>query len=154
MKINRRELLKSSIVIPLLPILPLDTIKDEEEKIYYKVVNSHNKSARWWPRNLSRIHYKINEWITPDIGKIFIFDTLKNAIEFHYGFDNEKIYKCVVKNPTKAEYYLNNSNSSIEDFWKNYNKPTELAKINGVAEPPKGTIYCDAVKLLEEVTNG
>ena len=148
---TRRDLLKTSVVATLLPILPLSITKNEEEKIYYKVVTSTLRSARHYPKS-GAIQYKINEWVTPPIGKIFIFETKKDAIQFQLFY--EKIYKCVVKNPTKAKYYAQSCMTCLVDFWKNYNKPAELAKMSGISKPPKGTIYCDAVKLLEEVTNG
>ena len=73
--VTRRDFGKSSVALALTPLLNLEEKKSKEEKIYYKVVDSHHRSARWWPRNLGSIEYKINEWVTPTIGKIFVFNT-------------------------------------------------------------------------------
>lgn len=143
--VTRRDFGKGAVALTLTPLLKQN--QPEKGKIYYKVVSPALRSARHYPKS-GAIQYKINKWVTPPIGKIFIFETKKDAIQFQLFY--EKIYKCVVKNPTKAKYYAQSCMTCLVDFWKNYNS-NKLSEMDGVGKPPKGTIYCDAIKLIEEI---
>lgn len=125
-------------------------------KIYYKVVQRNLQScslSAYFPSSF-RVTYKIGQFVRPNVSKtkLFIFENLEDAEKFR---NNEccgsiwDIYSCEVKNPSKPKYIAWISN--IAEFWKikfNHKKISdEVGK-----EPITGTVFCDAVKLLEKVS--
>jgi hypothetical protein len=128
--------------------------------MYYKVVNSDFSSAYVgsdyaYSCEKLKVYYKIDDWVEPKIkgSKLMVFDSLENAQYFmdHCGW-GVYIYKCEVKNPSKkgvfvkANYRLAERLFRIIDLKNKKKKFTDL-----LDEPIKGTIFCDAVKLVEKV---
>lgn len=131
-----------------------------ENKKYYKVVSFDDDNrpqsvcpTNWWLTKefLQKLNlmYSTKEWTYPNVGKIFVFDNLSDAEEFtikqasHNGRYNTAIYECEVENPqTDKSYYVSNVYEIIE-----------LSEGQSVhfSQPPHGTVFCDAVKLLEKV---
>ena len=149
--ISRRNLLKASASIPLLPLLNIT--EQEELFVYekcYKIVRNDYTSITM--RHEYRLKYEINEWTKPKIGKIFVFSSLIEVKHFIsrntmmcYG---TMIFKCDAKNLTKATHRLSDPHSdTIAGFWKLItfdNKPYVMKAF-------AGTMFCDAVKLIERV---
>lgn len=87
------------------------------------------------------LEYKVNEWTTPKIGKIFIFDSIESARRFCRSVTSPRFFRCEAENVTPAQsIYANFKYASM--FWNSGSWP---------CKPPIGTLYADRVKLLEEV---
>ena len=125
------------------------------ENSYYKVVSINKKKQL--VSAITRdyyIHYKFKKWVKPDIGKIFIFDTLKNAKKFlELNFDKPwRIYKCYAKNVGPIEQVLQTSNFGLlhcEAFWDN--KLNNDEKIHLTCYVLRGTLVADSVMLYQKV---
>ena len=127
-----------------------------KQKYYYKVVHKEYGTAiktrclSYFVNLIDELstEYKINKWVEPKLKgtKLFVFDTLKHAREWSGSI---QIYKCEIKNPGRRLFILCGMinvleiTENVENFWKN--------KKRSKYSPPKGTIVCDAVKLIEEV---
>lgn len=132
---------------------------------FYKVVRCEkcglvsarmNKECQFFDGiNAIKIHYRIKRWVKPKIegSKIFVFHSIDSAQDFictssfdiDSGEEKEKehIYECEVRNPTVATIACN-SIHQITRFWNG-----DMNVV--VMEPPKGTYYCDAVKLIQRI---
>jgi hypothetical protein len=76
--------------------------------------------------------------------KLFVFDNFESA--FMFAENGEKIYVCEVINPKKAGYSTL-SICKVAAFWKAY---CSKKKISNFYPAIRGTVFCDAVKLLYE----
>ena len=125
---------------------------------YYKVVNSQMSSCRLWWRQW-RVKYVINQWVRPHIkySKLFVFSDLRQARRF--CFSSETIYECKVKNPIKTApfcCYFGPENYMIMKIWKLWGQKKKYRHLmpevsNETIEPPLGTVYVDAVKLIKPI---
>ena len=149
--ISRRELLKASASIPLLPLL--NTTKQEEIVVYekcYKIVKSDFTSIASFHKY--GLEYEINKWIKPKIGKIFVFSSLLDTKYFiicnEMMCQNTMIFKCDAKNLTKAilRVFAPTSNT-VAKFWELSN--FDHSEFSTLAF--RGTMFCDAVKLIERI---
>jgi hypothetical protein len=134
----------------------------KEDKIYYKVVGYKGFSA-WTGRKKKQLEnqvdrdlilkYEINKWTVPKIkgSKLFVFDSYDNALDFRICLFDSIIYSCVVRNPCNSgPFHTRVSCDIIPMMWKNFaqkKKYTHLA----CGSPPTGTVWVDAVKLIEKV---
>ena len=102
--------------------------------------------------NAAKIVYIPNQWVVPIIknSKIFVFSAFEHAYEFaifgvNSGFE---LWSCNVADvsvpPTKVNNLYCLDSSSLEFFW------SKNQDIYGIF-PPKGTLVCSAVKLLERL---
>ena len=120
-------------------------------KVYYKVVSTyHNLSILCWKY---RIHYIVGQWVYPNLRgtKIFVFDNLEEAKKFAGN-----IYECEVINPTPGHKY----NLFAYGCGINYDRIEQMLKLKLAKKKfthlkmgfiPKGTVMCDAVKLIKQV---
>lgn len=114
--------------------------------LYYKLVQNRNNEIWSFTYNQHNIQYKVGEWVRPTLAnsKLFVFGSLEAAKRYSCmpGFS---IYSCEVENPTKAELMADwVFDNLFESFW---NSP----KYSNPQRVPNGTVYCDAVKLIEKV---
>ncbi len=155
--ITRRNLLKSSAMVPLLPYFPLISKDDkiEEEVIVYKFI-PENRSYWSGATNPYCIKYNTDEWINSPCGKLFAFDTYENALNFR----SNCIYKCIGKNVVECPKMLDCAVVSYKtwtnsgfikdlmiDFWNN--KPIDPRYI---CNTPPGTVGVGSIKILERVS--
>lgn len=99
------------------------------------------------------LEYKPDCWNYPQFGKLFVFDSLYNLYSFLTPTNNRvlKVFECEVKNPVRIKYQPGGSDyvEFYQQFWKNKQRHKKL----GVYTRPshKGTVVCDAVKLIREI---
>lgn len=134
-----------------------------EQQIFYKVINGYHSSISMKNSKYS-VDYKIGEWVYPKISgsDLMVFDTLKNArnIFKSYGF----IYECEVQNPKingifiDCFWIINNDSDCTDILIKRFegileykNNQQEYLEHSDYIHAPKGTIFCDAVKLIRLV---
>lgn len=91
----------------------------------------------------NQIQYSIGEWIKPEFGKIFVFDTEYNARMF--GNFNHRLFKCEVENPVKIEKIC------AYDFDRDYKKFWRTNLVDHYGYPPTGSYVCNAIRLIEEL---
>lgn len=128
--------------------------------MYYKVVNDNMSSAYIGSGCIGNykeliIYYKIDDWVKPRIkgSKLMVFDSLENAQYFmdHCGW-GYYIFKCEVKNPSKKGVFVKADYSLAERLLKIINLKNKKKKFTDLLDKPiRGTIFCDAVKLVEKV---
>lgn len=130
-------------------------------KIYYKVVDRDLRSAVISKKKIPvdvrerfTVKYKLNEWVRPNVEKtdLMVFATKAAAQDFiRFSIDDYKIFKCHAKNPRTRGliiYWRELSENIINQFVKlRRNKK----QIRTDVIPPKGTVFCSAVKLIEEI---
>ncbi len=95
-----------------------------------------------------RVEYLLGIAVTAPVGKLFVFDTYKNAYEFmgqyrHEGSKNE-IWRCEVTNPEKMAK-IAATLGAIEWFWSVNHRETILQSL-----APEGAYCVDTVKLLKQ----
>jgi len=142
--------------------------------IAYKLVIRDNGLLSIFHRGLKHrygriLKYEINEWTYPTIkgSKLFVFDTIENAMEFLHTnmnlkyqfstfsiFDRGTIWMCEVHNPSKngivADSLRNNWQTVIK-AWKLRKYKKRFKHLVHLIRPPNGTLFVDAVKLIKEV---
>jgi hypothetical protein len=120
---------------------------------YYKVVKK-NLFSIWAPPEFA-ILYKIGEWVEPKIKEfpLAVFDNFIRAKNFSYGI-NGYIYECEIKGRTEKPWLP----ASVCFFKGDIFHMLELIaegkpyKQFGALALPRGTITCQSVKLIKEVT--
>lgn len=126
------------------------------DKICYKVVIEDNdsfQSTSFSYGNFHSLSYRIGKTIRPTIGKIFVFDTLKNALEFVYDPKiapnrKKKILKGTAEKVSFPKY-CSSSMFAIETFWE---LKKQKKRINYLSQTVfKGTVWCDSFTPTEWV---
>jgi len=129
--------------------------------MYYKVVEYNMESAfvgshlfKLADKKLS-VHYKINDWTIPNFpgSKLMVFSDIEYAKNFKYilGWGNH-IYTCEVKNPNKKGMFLRADLNLPRIFFKTLALKNKKKKFSHLLRDPiEGTIFCDAVKLIERI---
>lgn len=133
------------------------------QEIYYKlvtVVRSDLYSYRFFFKNLFdkyNIRYEVGNFVYPKVlgTKLYCFQSQKYALDYldecsmNLQFGGIKLFKCECINPKTDEANLsaNLSEMMMDAFYNNI----DLEYNNRVA-CPNGTIVCDGIKLLEEVS--
>lgn len=125
--------------------------------IYYKVLSAKNRKLYSHLTKITNpygIRYQIGKWAKPKLkgSKLFVFDSLK-AIEEWYPVINRvpwfRIYKCEVKNPTACPKRISYCcPRDIYSWW--FYSPKDRCH-TFTMNAPKGTIWCDAVKITRKV---
>lgn len=127
---------------------------------YYKVVS--HKNGRYFSaivKNCSlfmleadwQIEYKIGKAILPyKNSKLMCFDSIDNAIDFkvanqHLAYNQDwQIFEIEVINPIEGM----GEQADFDDFWNQYNLNHQLFTDSNF---PRGTIFCDSIKLIERI---
>ena len=115
--------------------------------IHYKVTREDLGSRIVLPLDKYHVQYVLGEVVYPIQGtKLLVFDSLRHAVNFIVREENGgRVFKCEVTNPAPLSIIAGVAGEThIAEFWRNpkaYNY-----------ESPKGTIGCDSVKLIEEIT--
>lgn len=99
-----------------------------------------------------QLEYDIGKTTYPKLGKIFVFDTRKNAREF---IKRERVVVgiilkvLVVGNVTKAfvRGFINPTWATCSDFWNTIHMKESIFTVFNV---PPGTYYADAVTPIEK----
>ena len=124
-------------------------------KICYKVVREE-ENGKYYSAVLEnlrlRIEYPPNEWIKSRVGRIFVFETKEQAIEFaesrfYASYERYRVFKVQAIGVKKAKQCLpefHNNYQDIKDFWANEKD------WQGVKVMP-GTLFAKKIKLIEEV---
>ena len=120
--------------------------------MYYKVITKSGNEllsayiGEIFP-NLA-IKYKLNEWVKPIKGILYVFSNLEDAENFKFSRGNS-IFECEVENPVKGGLIIAGSYQSdhIYRFLTSHIDIKEFC----THFPPNGTITCSAVKLLKEI---
>lgn len=114
---------------------------------------SYNTSGNERDNNRIRegiLRYNLNQMTKPDFGKLFAFDSIKNAKAFGYSRDYDKLYKAranhVQSRKLPEKVLLSYGNS--ENGW---NKKQYKDVPYGM-ELPIGTVFCSSITLLKEIT--
>jgi len=127
-------------------------------RICYKVVYSENYDGTYCsfmaaelPSEYSLL-YRLGKTTVPKIGRIFVFDTLPNALEFRYA-SCSSILEGLATDVGKPTYLCNalSSRSLLINFWKYRNKSNTWE----IKEAPKGTLSCSSFtpnKIVDERT--
>lgn len=130
---------------------------------YYKVVTEDNKSLCYEFAGLKKskypIQYKVGKFVEPSVKntKLYCFSSLFDAKFFisRLGVKiSTRIYSCEVKNPGRPKFLAESIDSYLENFWNAKNKGKKVSPYNSffAKTAPLGTVSCDAIKLLEEIT--
>lgn len=125
--------------------------------IFYKVVQRHTLASYnvghnpYYIESGLSIRYAIGNWTYPKIKrtKLFVFKDLEAAKKI-VGRDKShySIYSCEVKNPKDYGPVNVYDSENLLQAIKNKKKYKHLINMKFV---PGGTIFCDAVKLIEEI---
>lgn len=139
-------------------------------KTYYKVLTLDPEfgliSANYSPNVAERltcgtmIQYTQNLWTHPRLmgSNLFVFEDKESAIDYIDSVKNKTskkvLYECEVKNPSyvgifDTNYFISYCNSSfLKKLEAKNNKKKYRIDYDGI---PRGTIFCDAIKITNEV---
>lgn len=141
-------------------------------KTYYKVLTLDPEfgliSANYSPNVAERltsgtiIQYTQNIWTHPKLmgSNLFVFEDKESAIDYidsvKNGMSKKVLYECEVENPScmgifDMDYFISCYNSSFLKKLKAKNNK-EKYRID-YTEVPRGTIFCDAIKLTKDITS-
>lgn len=116
-------------------------LRRNEDRLFSAIVGRLNGTVQFC------LEYIPDEWISPSLGKIFVFSSLDNAIDFvneRYTCSFE-IWECEVENPNRSVYSIPYADPhAIIKFWKNEDGLS-------LKPAPEGTVFCDRVKIIKKV---
>lgn len=103
------------------------------------------------------LEYKLGEWTWPNVGKIMVFDTEYNAIQFIGCESKYEIFPCEVLNPKKSirtsilhvDYFDLDNDDAILSFWDGFSSQSKCHEYY-TRSIPEGTYFCDAIRLMPE----
>ena len=150
-----------------------------KQKYFYKLVNDTLKSCYGRQPKLT-IQYERGEWVYPKLesSRLFVFDSVRHVRIWRKQQNREHfpIYKCEVKNPSTNGIFLILLSSLqiglIEKMWDEFNysrlrkellgrkdgcnngmggSASLASKEHNILDAPNGTVWCDAVKLVEQI---
>ncbi len=115
---------------------------------YYKVTDGSQCS--FGVSRLVSIYYTIGQWTMPEVGKLFCFDSLTNAVAL--WATGCRIFECEVKNPQHydGKILANPKPEYIREFWKRFDNQSKLVTFR-LVDTPTGTVLCDSIKLIKEI---
>ena len=101
------------------------------------------------------VKYALNEWTYPidPAHKLFVFKDTK-WLDERCIQPCQEVYECEVVNPIEVPAHIKRipvHTNHIENFWDNIDDFQD-GMINYYMSIPRGTVWCDAVKLLERVS--
>lgn len=123
------------------------------QKYYYKVVQKTEDPKVFISAIISpssrkfSLKYKMGRWTRPNIGKIFVFDSRKAAVEFTSGDKHYSVLRCVVKNPQKGGYRKIDywDRKGINSFWKGDEEKRRMYGYINIS----GTVLADAIRIIK-----
>lgn len=133
------------------------------KRIYFKVVrkthipDEYKSCVERYNFKLD-LNYKVGQVTTPFIGKIFIFNTLKNTISFLksemlWSVSINKIIPsyCILRVHAVGNVHSLKTNIPLSDtligtFWRDYKEKKQSSDY--IRRPPEGTFLADAVTVL------
>lgn len=114
----------------------------------FKVTSPNDTSCSLGEDNPYALKYIQHTEVFPKIGKIFVFDKLEMARDFAGTHNSLKIWKAFGSNLVKTDgisvYF---GGRHIEIFWGYSN----ISRYKYFDRPPKGSLWCDSLILIEEV---
>lgn len=123
--------------------------------MYYKVLRNGLVSANVHPLPIYinsgiSIKYSLGEWTFPKIkgSKLFVFEDLNLARKYANFCCQKILYECEVKNPKEKGPA---SSYHIFEILKAIRQKKKYSHLINYKNVPDGTIFCDAVKLIERV---
>ena len=122
-------------------------------KIYYKklCMNWSGQYKSVLGSTNDDIIYNFNNLVYPQYGKLFVFDTLKNADDFRYGthiFECEIVGKPIAPKKIVDSEYI----SYIQKYWQLRKNKKGLQSIDKyLVDAPKGTLLVDGLRLIREI---
>ncbi len=139
----------------ILKVLEELKLKDylNESRIFYKVVSLHGNTKTTLHYKSYSVIYKLGRWTYPKItgSKLFVFDSLMNAIK-HCGKDAyRRIYECHIKKPIFNINYLDEGLEYDTEKFYNFWKKNLMDNRDCGFRLPTGTVLVDAVKLIQPV---
>lgn len=131
-------------------VMLIQEAEKPDNQIYYKVVCNLNSITQG---EYLAVKYKINDWTIPKekIAPLMVFDSEENAIEFiryqYYRNFDFKIYKChIIKS---HQQWGNIAPRNVKLALKKKKQKKSIKKY--CYSLPRGTIFADAVKLINEL---
>ncbi len=127
-------------------------VRKQRGRLYSATLaKSISMSSDWDHSKKWRVRYIPNEWVKAEIGNLFVFNNLGDAVSFvakilTIRFINEiEIWQCRTKN-SKKTYKMVVSPSNFLKFWTEIptNPPLNIA-------PPQGTFTTSEVMLTKRV---
>lgn len=127
-------------------------------KYYWKVVidNGCGEYVSSWARNGYQLRYKIGKWTVPNIGKIFIFETRKQAREYKSRLceHGARIFKVRADGVVEYDEYIPNGMDwkfAYNLFWAKGTRiiGNRMFGPNGsviLMQAPNGTCFAKKVK--------
>ena len=119
------------------------------EKICYKLCRLNNGKYESLIDHMPLL-YEFNKITYPKIGKIFVFDNLKNIVQYYYSKTNVVILEGIGVNPIKPKYIFENGVYYRDLIWKTkaqHKTPILIDKNNEdllcKVKPIPGTLYVD-----------
>jgi len=101
-----------------------------------------------------RVIYRPGVRVLPKVGKLFVFDTLKNATEFFSPFEsNIEIWSAYGEDLVSCQhlaYWGFLGMDTAKDFWAWIADP-ERGFDGDTSSVPNGTLLASSVKLLEKI---
>ena len=127
-----------------------------EEREVWKVLDRDRRSAICGA-NKYGLCYPINETVSPQIGKIFCFDTFEHADSFRMKEGTRmSVHRAIATNPQRMDAIPSAFVSSygepdnIRAFWTRDGAWEDAKNTMGGLNPsPLGTLVCDSIKCLE-----
>lgn len=114
----------------------------------FKVTSPNDTSCSLGEDNPYVLKYIQHTEVFPKIGKIFVFDKLEMARDFAGTHNSLKIWKAFGSNLVEANgISVLFGRYSIYAFWYCSNS----SKYEYYSRPPKGSLWCDSLTLIEEV---
>lgn len=109
-------------------------------------------SARVGTTNLD-IHYKVNERVTPKVGRLLCFDTLENAKAFRLY--NEVIFDAMGYGVRREKFllstWLDDMEWAVKKLFKSKMLTADMLETLKAIQSPKGTLSASSIKLLKLV---
>jgi hypothetical protein len=115
-----------------------------KNQTFYKVVYCDRLTSDMYSTSTHShaLQYKIGKTTYPTIGKIFVFDTFNNAIDFFFNSTRYLILEGIGTNPVKPKLVCNSGSTfDVEQFWKT--KKAKKAAFDSTL-PLIGTIFVDS----------
>lgn len=82
--------------------------------------------------NWGDFQYVVDKWVKPEFGKLFVFDTIENLLNFETNLKEYRVFECQVRGAVPFSGRI----PSIEDFWVDYE---EIKDSHHSTRVPKGT---------------
>lgn len=93
--------------------------------------------------------------VEPEYGKLFVFDTFRNAFGFwHENRTTEEVWSAYGENirPLRKLIRWWYIDTDAAEFWRHYVKTSRIKRMGHLDVAPQGTLICDALTILEKVS--